>query len=505
MTTDIHIAQLAVPTPRLPPHSVEIEAQVLGCLITSPGLAPQIERLGITRLSFYDLRHQRIFNAVQALVKDGKGPDTLTVVERLKAEGMVEDAGGWGYLASLEGSALMFEQYVAELHQLRARRELLKQTASIESRAHDLLEPIATLQSDLQQAVALSDTGRNALPDINDMAAFLKREIPEPPQLIYGLLHQGSKMVLGGGSKTYKTWTLTDLAISVACGEPWLSLKTTKAKVLYANFEMFEFSFQKRARAICQSKNITIPEGAIDVWNLRSYVASYTVLFPRILERIKKSNYSMIVLDPIYKTYGETDENAAGAVAMLMNGLEQLSAQTGAAVVFGAHYAKGNAASKEAIDRISGSGVFARDPDTIVNVTRHEIDEAFTIEATLRNFKPIEPFVVRWIYPLMRRDEDLDPSRLKQANSRKKQCDPLDLLAVIESSTRNAPVSVSQWATNAKVKRSTLYEYLPVMVKKGWVDVVGEGKLARRFITTAGLDALNKTNDLPEPSPYVGN
>jgi len=37
-----------------------------------------------------------------------------------------------------------------------------------------------------------------------------------------------------------------------------------------------------------------------------------------------------------------------------------------AASVFGAHFSKGNQAGKESIDRISGSGVFARDPDTIL-------------------------------------------------------------------------------------------------------------------------------------------
>src|ERR1051325_5990145 len=34
-----------------------------------------------------------------------------------------------------------------------------------------------------------------------------------------------------------------------------------------------------------------------------------------------------------------------------------------AAVALAGHFTKGNASAKEAIDRISGSGVFARDPD----------------------------------------------------------------------------------------------------------------------------------------------
>jgi hypothetical protein len=38
----------------------------------------------------------------------------------------------------------------------------------------------------------------------------------------------------------------------------------------------------------------------------------------------------------------------------------------------------------------------------------------------LRNFKPVAPFVVRWQFPLMRRDASLDPTKLKQAGGRPK-------------------------------------------------------------------------------------
>ena len=35
------------------------------------------------------------------------------------------------------------------------------------------------------------------------------------PDVVEGLLHRGSKMVLGGGSKSFKTWQLADLAMRV--------------------------------------------------------------------------------------------------------------------------------------------------------------------------------------------------------------------------------------------------------------------------------------------------
>jgi hypothetical protein len=270
------------------------------------------------------------------------------------------------------------------------------------------------------------------LPPIVDAADFLSHPIIPPPELVWGILHQGSKMVLGGGSKTFKTWTLLDLAVSVAAGEPWLSFKTSKGRVLFLNFEIQPGFFQQRIQTLAREKRITLTPGQIDLWNLRGHCASYHILIPRIIERVKDKDYALIILDPIYKLYGDTDENSAGAVAQLLNALEYLTTETGAANAFGAHYSKGNQSGKESIDRISGSGVFARDPDSILNFTRHEEPNAFTVEATLRNFKPVEPFVVRWQYPLMRRDKGLDPAKLKQQGGRPKLYTVEKLLALLK-------------------------------------------------------------------------
>jgi hypothetical protein len=93
--------------------------------------------------------------------------------------------------------------------------------------------------------------------------------------------------------------------------------------------------------------------------------------------------------------------------------------------------AKGNASGKDAIDRISGSGVFARDPDALLIFTKHESDAAFTVEPILRNFAPVEPFAVRWEFPLMQLAADLDPAKLKQAGGRKPTYQPDDLLPLL--------------------------------------------------------------------------
>jgi hypothetical protein len=303
-------------------------------------------------------------------------------------------------------------------------------------------------------------TVKDDLPPILDAADWLAHPAELPAEIVYGLLHRGSKLVLGGGSKTFKTWSLLDLAISVAAGEPWLSCKTVKGKVLFLNFEIQPGFFQRRIAAIAGAKGITLAPHTLEVWNLRGHATCYTELLPKIRQRIKGENYSLVVLDPIYKLYGNTDENSAGEVARLMNALELIVVDSGASVAFGAHYAKGNASGKEAIDRISGSGVFAREPDSILNFTRHEEQDAFTVEARLRNHKPISPFVVRWQYPLMRRDDLLNPAKLKQAGGRPKRYTAAKLIDVLKGQQLESQNWCKLAGLKTGISRACFYELL---------------------------------------------
>jgi len=273
-----------------------------------------------------------------------------------------------------------------------------------------------------------SDDG---LPDLIDASDFLAAPIDEPPELIGGILHAGSKLVLGGSSKSFKTWSLLDVAISVASGTDWLGRATAQGNVLFVNFEIQPHAWQRRIAAVAKAKGVEIESGAIRLWNLRGHAADFRQLIPKIIERCRAEFFALIILDPIYKLYGSADENKAGDVAALLNSLENLATTSGAAIAFGAHFAKGNASGKEAIDRISGSGVFARDPDSLLIFTKHEDEDAFVVEPILRNFAPVAPFGVRWKFPLMQLDGELDPTKLKQVAGRPAKHRPIDLLKLL--------------------------------------------------------------------------
>lgn len=266
---------------------------------------------------------------------------------------------------------------------------------------------------------------------------FSKKIIQSKPVLIDGLLKQGSKMVLGGSSKSFKTWTLLNMGLSVAYDVPFWGHEVKQGRVLYVDLELDEEDLQYRKDRIMRAMGIPESQpGKFDVLPLRRKLNQWRkqnrkgdILidpFEEIVRMVEISGneYSLIILDPLYKFLGSRNENDAGDMGDLFADIECLADDTGAAVAIGVHFSKGNQAGKEAMDRISGSGVFARDPDSVLVMTKHEQDGCFSVEASLRKFKPLPAFSVRWEEPLMVRDDSLDPTRLKGKAGRKTDFDP---------------------------------------------------------------------------------
>jgi hypothetical protein len=293
------------------------------------------------------------------------------------------------------------------------------------------------------------------LPPIEPGDTFAAATIPELPELVVGLMHQETKIAFGGGSKTFKTWQLLNLALSVAQGLDYMGYKTSKGNVLFVNLEIPRVFCQKRAKQVAAARKTELPPN-LGFLNLRGRVSNYKSLLPQIRQLIGKK-FALLIIDPIYKMYGDIDENSAGDVAQLLNAIEELSVQSGAAVAFAHHFSKGNQAKKEAMDRMSGSGVFSRDPDTILNFTRHEEENCFRVDVDQRNFPPIEPFVVRWDCPLMLPDMLLDPARLRKSSGTRRKF-TVDM--VLGALGMNIPLSPTALMRELRCSRKTFYETL---------------------------------------------
>jgi hypothetical protein len=329
--------------------------------------------------------------------------------------------------------------------------------------------PVREIDVALKKIQQAGKTVRS-FPAIVDVADFAAKKMMPPVQLIHGLWHQAQKLSVGGASKGYKSWILYNLGIAISHGESWLGFPTTKAPVLFVNLEIPEFFSQQRIRTICEKRGIKLEHDQFDIVNLRGFAASYETLIPKILERIHERGraYAAIILDPIYKLYPVGgDENSATDIAALMNAIEGLTLETGAGVAFGAHFSKGNQATKQAIDRISGSGVFARDPDSMIVFTTHQQEGAFTVECVARNLPPVKDFVVMWEYPIMVRESRLDPKNLKQPKGRHPVNFPEDLLVVLPDT--GPGITTGEWLKDSRKTESTFKRLKKELVKSGQV------------------------------------
>ena len=244
------------------------------------------------------------------------------------------------------------------------------------------------------------------LPPMVDSLDFIQTPFVKPLQLIDGLLEKGSKMIIGGHSKGRKTWNLLHLAVCVATGKLWWGFPTKKGKVLYINFEIPKHHFQDRLKAIKEKLVIEGSElkGQLTVWNLRGCANDITDIIEEIIERTK-DEFDLVIIDPIYKVLGDRDENSNGDVADLMNHIDRILEEADAAVIFAHHFSKGNQSKKDPMDRMSGAGVYARDADTMVTLTKHSLPETFTVDINVRNYKYIEPFCVTLDHPIRERNE----------------------------------------------------------------------------------------------------
>lgn len=220
---------------------------------------------------------------------------------------------------------------------------------------------IEDLNDDLPDPEGLADSWDN-LPEL-------------APELIKGVLRQGHKMLIAGPSKAGKSFALIEMSIAIAEGKKWLGWDCTQGRVLYVNLELDRPSALHRFRDVYQAMGLP-PKSIqnIDIWNLRGKTVPMDKLAPKLIRRSLKKNYIAVIIDPIYKVL-TGDENSADQMAHFTNQFDKVATELGSSVIYCHHHSKGSQGGKKSMDRASGSGVFARDPDALVDLVELEVSE----------------------------------------------------------------------------------------------------------------------------------
>lgn len=269
------------------------------------------------------------------------------------------------------------------------------------------------------------------LPDIVSMDDIWDNMPPLAEPLIEGVLRKGHKMLLAGPSKAGKSYALMQLCVAIATGGKWFGFQCAKGSVLYVDLELDKASCYNRFGSIRKALKLRGEDvKGIEVWNLRGHACTMDKLAPKLIRRILKRNknaeekLSAVIIDPIYKVL-TGDENNASDMGKFCNLFDKVATETETSVIYCHHHSKGAQGHKQAMDRSSGSGVFARDPDAVLDMIELvNVDQmtahgrsAWRIEGALREFRAFDPVNVWYDNPIHIVDEEgiLDEAKPESA------------------------------------------------------------------------------------------
>lgn len=171
---------------RIPPHSEEAERGVLGSILLDPANA--IDKCLAKRLgsdSFYDRRHQALFEQMVDMSQANMAMDAITIAEWLKNKNALEKSGGYDYLVQLQESTLVpahVEFYCDIVQEKHLYRRLIEHSNGITDAAYKGEDDASLLVSQAEESLfELGKNGGERIPDWKESVKDVFKEINKDP------------------------------------------------------------------------------------------------------------------------------------------------------------------------------------------------------------------------------------------------------------------------------------------------------------------------------------
>jgi replicative DNA helicase len=224
---------------RLPPHSVEAEQGVLGCVFLMPHecLGECVEKFKQGSEVFYDLRHKAIYELLIEMYDRKEAIDVITVQQRLKDRQQLEAVGGIAYLATLPDtvpSAANLSFYVNIIREKYILRKMISTCTDVVARVYEHEGEVDALVDEVEtdilrlseervesQTLLIKDVVHKAINRLEEyhanqgMLTGLSTGFPDLDKMTTGL-HGGEMIVVAARPSMGKTSLAMNIAESVA-------------------------------------------------------------------------------------------------------------------------------------------------------------------------------------------------------------------------------------------------------------------------------------------------
>ncbi|MFU8855789.1 MAG: replicative DNA helicase [Deferrisomatales bacterium] len=179
---------------RVPPHSLEAEAGVLGAVLLNNDVLTHVTEL-LDREDFYRTGHRLLYEVMLELFDRGSPIDLVTATEALRQKGLLEKSGGAAYLAGLTNQVPSVENAVHYARIVRDRsilRKLIWVSTAIASEGYGSEAEVGEYLDRAEQAI-FEVTARKVRPSFTRVKDILKdtfakiEELYEKKDLVTGV------------------------------------------------------------------------------------------------------------------------------------------------------------------------------------------------------------------------------------------------------------------------------------------------------------------------------
>ena len=224
---------------RLPPHSIEAEQGVLGCVLLSPNecLGECIEKIKTGAETFYDLRHQALYAALVEMYDQKTPIDLITLQQRLKDLQQLEGVGGLAYISTLPDavpSAANLDYYLDIIREKFVLRKMIHTCTDAVARIYDNDGEVDALLDEVERDIlqvteahvasstsSMKDLVNRAISKIEEyhanhgMLTGISTGFPDFDKMTTGL-HEGEMIVIAARPSVGKTSLAMNIAESVS-------------------------------------------------------------------------------------------------------------------------------------------------------------------------------------------------------------------------------------------------------------------------------------------------
>lgn len=393
---------------RLPPHSIEAEQGVLGCILLDPvesmGLCADGLKAGAA--AFYDLRHQTLFGCLHGMHNASQPMDIISVQQRLRDDGRLESVGGIEYLAGLQDSvpsAAILSHYLAIVREKHTLRKLLNTCAGAIARVHEHEGEVESLLDEVEGDILrinedrLAESNGSGLCNSKHVLKEFLTEL-EHRHATQGTIHgirsgfhkfdnmtdgiqRGELLVIAARPSIGKTAIAVTIANS-ACVQD-------KVPTLIITCEMSQRSLMRRLVSVVSSVPMqTLKKGCITEGDSKALTAAqiaigraplhfldaiggHTIasICTAIRRAVKSHGVQLVILDYLQKVRPtKAHEKRTYEVAEVSGRLKSIAVTEGVAVISLAQLNRESEKDKESRPRmthLADSGQIERDADTL--------------------------------------------------------------------------------------------------------------------------------------------